>query len=147
MTRPARSFRALPLLAIGGALGFWVANFLISLTPIAAEYRAALSIAYLPMLVEAMFGGLVLGFGVGYLLLRFVDRLPSRSPILKSMVLSLAALLAVTVFIEVPAKFFPPMSDALRYFLIAGLFNVIRIAALGFVIGVLHPYLYRQDRD
>ncbi len=39
-------------LALAGGLGFWVANFAISLTPIAAEYRAALSIAYFPMLLE-----------------------------------------------------------------------------------------------
>ena len=47
-------------LTIAGGLGFWVANFAISLTPIAAEYRAALSIAYLPMLLEALVGGLVI---------------------------------------------------------------------------------------
>jgi len=45
------------VLAVGGALGFWLANFAISLTPLAADYRAALSIAYLPMLLEALAGG------------------------------------------------------------------------------------------
>ncbi|MBG6058217.1 NhaP-type Na+/H+ or K+/H+ antiporter [Cryobacterium sp. MP_M5] len=135
------------ILAIGGGLGFWVANFAISLTPIAAEYRAALSIAYGPMLLEALLGGLVLGFGVSYLLLRLFDRLPTESPVWKSLLLSLAALVAVTVFVEVPAKFLTPTDDAWRYFLIAALFNVVRIAALGVVIGLLYGRLHRRVED
>lgn len=140
--RPGTRWRRLPLLAVGGGLGFWVANFAISLSPIAAEYRAGVSIAYAPMLLEALIGGLVLGFVVGYFLLRFFDRLPTRSPVLKSLVLSLIALVAVTVIVEIPAKFLAPQPDAWRYFLIAGLFNVIRIPALGVVIGLLHGWLF-----
>ncbi len=42
-------------LTIGGGVAFWAANFAISRTPIAAEYRSAFSISYLPMaLVEAL---------------------------------------------------------------------------------------------
>jgi len=136
-----------PILAIGGGLGFWVANFAISLSPIAAEYRAALSIDYVPMLLEAVLGGLVLGFGVSYFLLRFFDRLPTQSPVLKSMLLSLIALVAVTALVEVPAKLLTPTHDAWQYFLIAALFNVIRIAALGVVIGLLYGRLYGRVRD
>lgn len=94
---------------------FWAANFAISLSHIAAEYRDALSIAYVPMLLEAMIGGLVLGVGVSYLLLRFHDRLPTQSPLLKSMLLSLGALIAVTALVEVPAKFLTPTQDDWRY--------------------------------
>lgn len=147
MPRTARTRRWVLILAIGGGLGFWVANFAISLTPIAAEYRAALSIAYGPMLLEALLGGLVLGFGVSYLLLRLFDRLPTESPVWKSLLLSLAALVAVTVFVEVPAKFLTPTDDAWRYFLIAALFNVVRIAALGVVIGLLYGRLHRRVED
>lgn len=147
MTRPVRTWTTVPILAIGGGLGFWVANFAISLSPIAAEYRAALSIAYVPMLLEAVLGGLVLGFGVSYFLLRFFDRLPTQSPVLKSMLLSLTALVAVTALVEVPAKFLTPTHDAWQYFLIAALFNVIRIAALGVVIGLLYGRLYGRVRD
>ena len=75
-------------LTVAGGLGFWMANFVISLTPIAAEYRAALSIAYYPMLLEALLGGLIVGFCVSYLLLRFLDRIPTRTPLLKSVLLS-----------------------------------------------------------
>lgn len=89
-----------------------------------------------------MLGGLVLGFGVSYFLLRFVDRLPTQSPVLKSMLLSLTALVSVTVLVEVPAKFLAPTHDAWRYFLTAAMFNVIRIPALGVVIGLLYGRLY-----
>jgi hypothetical protein len=147
MTRPARTWRRVLVLAIAGALGFWVANFAISLTPIAAEYRAALSIDYVPMLLEAMLGGLVLGFGVSYFLIRFYHRLPTKSPVLGSLLLSLTALVAVTALVEVAAKLLAPIHDAWRYFLIAALFNVIRISTLGVVIGLLYGRFYGRARD
>ena len=128
-------------MALEGGLGFWVANFAISLTPIAAEYRAALSISYLPMLLEALLGGLIIGFCVSYALLRFFDRIPTRNPILKSVLLSFIAFVIITVLIEVPAKSFTATSDALRYFLIGTTFNALRILALGVVIGYLYDRL------
>jgi len=57
MTQSKEIWRKALVLAIAGGLGFWVANFAISRTPIAAEYRAALSISYLPMLLESLLGG------------------------------------------------------------------------------------------
>ena len=48
------------ILTIAGGAAFWLSNFAISRTPIAAEYRAALSISYYPMLLEALIGGLVI---------------------------------------------------------------------------------------
>ena len=123
---------------MGGA-AFWATNFAISLTPIAAEYRAALSISYLPMIVESLIGGLIIGFFVSYFLLRFFDKIPTRNPILKSVILSFIALIVVTVLLEGPARFLTP-NDALRYFLIGALFNVLRILALGLAIG----YLYKR---
>jgi hypothetical protein len=130
-------------LAVPGGLGFWVTNFAISRTPIAAEYRAALSISYYPMLLEALIGGLMIGFCVSYFLLRFFDKLPTKDPILKSVILSFIVLLIITMLIEVPAKFFAPTSDALRLFLVGTMFNVIRIFALGIVIGYLYKRLYK----
>lgn len=146
MTQSEGTCRKTSVLAIGGGLGFWVANFAISLTPIAAEYRAALSISYLPMLLEALLGGLIIGFCVSYSLLRFFDRIPTRSPILKSVLLSLTALLIVTMLIEVPAKLLTTTSDALRYFLIGAVFNGLRILALGVVIGYLYNRLNGRVR-
>jgi len=143
MIQPKEIRRKMPLLAVAGGAAFWVANFGISLTPIAAEYRAALSISYLPMLVEALLGGLIIGFCVSYFLLRFFDKLPTQNPILKSVILSIIVLSLVTLLIEVPAKFLTPTSDALRYFLIGALFNALRLLALGIVIGYLYKRLFK----
>lgn len=131
-------YKKLVILTIAGGSGFWVVNFAISLTPIAAEYRAALSIPYLPMLLEALIGGLIVAFCVSYCLLRFCDRIPTMSPILKSIIVSFIVLISVTMLIEVPAKFLMTTSDALHYFLIGATFNVLRIFALGIVIGYLY---------
>jgi len=147
MTQPEGMWRKASTLAVGGALGFWVANFAISLTPIAAEYRAALSISYVPMLLEALFGGLIIGFCVSYSLLRFFDKLPTKSPILKSVMLSFIALIIVTMLVEVPAKSLTTTSDPFRYFLIAAMFNVLRILALGVVVGYLYDRLNGRVRS
>jgi hypothetical protein len=133
--------KEMTILAVAGGLGFWVANFAISLTPIAAEYRAALSISYFPMLLEALLGGLIIGFCVSFSLLRFFDKMPTKNPILKSVILSFIVLIILTMLIEVPSKFLAPTSDALHYFLIGTMFNVIRILALGIVIGYLYDKL------
>jgi NhaP-type Na+/H+ or K+/H+ antiporter len=125
-------------LAIAGGLAFWVANFAISRTAIAAEYRDALSISYLPMLVESLIGGLIIGFCVGFVLLRFFDKIPTRNPILKSAILSMVALVFFTVAFEAPGTFLVTMNDATRYFLIGTMFNFVRILALGLVIGYLY---------
>ncbi len=66
------------VLTLVGGLAFWLANFAISRTPIAAEYRAAMSISYYPMLLESLIGGLIIGLWVSYPLLRFFDRIPSK---------------------------------------------------------------------
>jgi hypothetical protein len=125
-------------LASAGGLAFWVVNFAISLTPIAAEYRSALSIDYVPMLLGALVGGMVIGLCVAYLLQRFFDKIPPTSPVLKALVLSGAALLAVTVVLEAPAKLIATSPPATRHFLIGLLFNGLRILALGLAIGTMY---------
>jgi hypothetical protein len=128
------------VLTIVGGLGFWAANFAISLTPIAAEYRAALSISYFPMLLESLLGGLMIGFSVSYFLLRFFDKIPTKNPILKSVILSFIVLIIVTILIGGPSSFLAT-GDVLRYFLIGTIFNVLRILALGIGIGYLYDTL------
>jgi NhaP-type Na+/H+ or K+/H+ antiporter len=145
ITRPEVNWRKVSMLAIAGGAAFWVANFAISRTTIAAEYRAALSISYLPMLLESLLGGLVIGLCVSYLLFRFFDKIPTRSPILKSLILSFIALIIATVLVEVPASFLTPTNDALRYFLIGAMFNLLRILALGIVVGYLYKRLYKRS--
>jgi hypothetical protein len=133
-------WRMVLVLAGVGGLAFWGVNFEISRTPIAAEYRAALSISYLPMLLESLLGGLMIGFCVSYFLLRFFDKLPTKNPILKSVILSFIVLIIVTILVEGPARFLTTTSDALHVFLIGTVINVLRILALGIGIG----YLYKR---
>jgi NhaP-type Na+/H+ or K+/H+ antiporter len=94
------------------------------------------------MIVESLIGGLIIGFFVSYFLLRFFDKIPTKNPILKSVILSFIVLIIVTILLGGPASFLTP-SDALRYFLIGALFNVLRILALGIVIGYLYKRLYK----
>jgi hypothetical protein len=125
------------VLTLVGGLAFWLANFAISRTPIAAEYRAAMSISYYPMLLESLIGGLIIGFLVGYPLLRFFDKIPAKDPILKSVILSSIVLVIVTILLGGPSSFLAT-GNVLRYFLIGTMFNVIRILALGIGIGYLY---------
>jgi hypothetical protein len=146
MTPLKEIWRKALVLAIGGGVAFWIANFAISRTSIAAEYRAALSISYLPMLLECWLGGLVIGLCISYFMLRFFDRIPTRNPILKSLILSFIVLIIVTILIEVPSSLLMPASDALRYFIIGATINVLRILALGIVIGYLYDKLQEGRR-
>src|SRR5512136_873438 len=130
-------------LTIGGGVAFWVANFAISRTPIAAEYRAALSISYFPMLLESLLGGLIIGFCVSYFLLRFFDKIPTKNPILKSVILSFIVLIIVTILIGGPSSFLAT-GNVLRYFLIGTIFNVIRILVLGIAIGYVCKRQYKR---
>ena len=95
------------------------------------------------MIVESLVGGLIIGLFVSYFLLRFSDNNPTKNPILKSVILSLIALMVATIVLEVPSHFLTPSTDPMRYFLIGTMFNVLRILALGIVIGYLYRSLYK----
>lgn len=122
------------VLTLVGGLAFWLANFAISRTTIAAEYRAAMLISYYPMLLESLIGSLAIGFGVSYALLCFFDRIPAKDPILKSVILSAAVLVIVTILLGGPSNFYAT-NNVSRYFIIGTVINVIRILALGIAIG------------
>ena len=130
------------LLTLVGGLAFWLSNFAISRTAIAAEYRAVMSISYYPMLLESLIGGLIIGLWVGYPLLRFFDRIPVKDPILKSVILSSIVLVIITILIGGPSSFYAT-NNVLRYFIIGTIFNGIRIFALGIAIGYVCKRQYR----
>lgn len=134
MIRNERIWLGTLVLAAAGGLAFWLANFAISRTPIAAEYRTALSISYNPMLFAALVGGLIIGLLVSYCLLRFYDRVPGKDPMLKAVILSMMAMVIVTILIGGPSSF-QETNDVWRYFTIGTIFNFIRILALGIAIG------------
>jgi len=133
-------YKKLFTLAAAGGVAFWVVDFAISLSPISAEYMAAFSISYLPLaLVEALVGGLIIACFVSYFLLRFFDKVPTKNPIVKSVILSFVAL----VIIEVLSTFGNP-SNAYVYLLVDTVMNIPRILALGLVVGYLYKKLYGQ---
>jgi hypothetical protein len=137
-------YKNLYKLTIGGGVAFWAANFVTSLTPIAAEYRAGLSISYVPMLVQSLLGGLVIGCCVAYSLLRFFDKVPTRNPILKAGILSFVALVLATTMTGGTGSLLG-LSDALHYFIIGAMVNVPRFLILGITIGYLYKRLYGSD--
>lgn len=129
------------VLTLVGGLAFWLTNFAISRTAIAADYRSAMSISYYPMLLESLVGGLIVGLWVSFLLLRFYKRIPTKDPVLKSVLLSSLVLVFVTIVLGGPSSFFAT-SNVLRYFIIGTVINVIRITALGLAIG----YMCKRQR-
>ncbi len=130
------------MLTLVGGLAFWLANFAISRTAIAADYRSAMSISYYPMLLESLVGGLIIGLWVSFLLLRFYKRIPTKDPVLKSILLSSLVLVFVTIVLGCPSSFFAT-SNVVRYFIIGTVINLIRITALGLAIG----YMCKRQRE
>lgn len=134
------------VLTLVGGLAFWLANFAISRTAIAADYRAAMSISYYPMLLESLIGGFIIGLWVSFPLLRFYNKIPGKNPIIKSVLLSSLVLVIVTIVLGGPSRFFAT-SNVLRYFIIGTVFNVIRITALGIAIGYVCKRQHREVKS
>jgi hypothetical protein len=142
-----RVYHHLPQLTLAGGLAFWAVNFATSLLPIAAEYRAALSIAYVPMvLVESLVGGLIVGLLVSFFLLRLSEALPTESPILKAELLSAVALVAFTL-VTWSAGSLAEAANGARYFLIGIVLNVPRFVALGLAVGYLYERLDQRPLE
>ena len=131
-------YKKLYKLTIAGGVAFWATTIAFSLLPIAAEFRAAFSISYIPMvLVESLLAGLIIGCFVSYSLLRYFDKIPTKHPILKSLILSIVALTIAIVLVQGASSLLGP-SDALLYFLIGAMLNVPRFLSLGVIIGYLY---------
>jgi hypothetical protein len=144
LKRDSTFFTMLFKLTIGGGVVFWASTFVTSLLPIAADYRAAFSNWSIQTVwVASLFVGLIIGGCVSYFLLRFMDKNPTRNPILKSMQLGSVALIIAIILIDVPQSFLW-QSNVLYYFLIGVLFNVVRFLLLGLAIGYLFKRLYRS---
>ncbi|MHC1781901.1 MAG: hypothetical protein AB9891_03875 [Anaerolineaceae bacterium] len=122
--------KLLVLVAAGGA-AFWITDFVMAVSPIAAAYKAAFSFSSLPVaLVEALAGGLVIAFCVSFVLLRFFDRIPGKNSIHKALILSFSAM----AIIEVLSALANPAHASIYLLLDTGM-NVPRFLALGLVIG------------
>jgi hypothetical protein len=137
-------YKHLPSLALAGGAAFWAANFATSLLPIAAEYRAALSISYLPMiLVESLVAGLLVGLFVSFLLLRFSETLSTQTPMLTAEILSVVVLVGLTIVTSGAGSLADP-SDSSRYLLIGTVLNLPRFLALGIAVGYVYKRLYQR---
>jgi hypothetical protein len=124
--------KLLMLVAAGGA-AFWITDFVISVSPIAAEYKAAFSISSLPVaLADALVGGLVIALCVSFFLLRFLDRIPGKKPIFKALILSFFIMVIIEVF---SALGNPALASV--YLLLGTGMNAPRFLALGLVTGYL----------
>lgn len=135
------------VLTLSGTAAFWLTNLAISMTPIAADYRSALSLPYVPMLLEAAVGGLVVAAAVALLLTRFPDRVPGLGPLLKAILLAVGALVLLTAIVEVPAKLGSDLAEPGYWLLVAMVFNTIRFLALGVTIGLIaRGQATRRDR-
>ncbi len=146
MTARAIAWRPLVSLTLVGAAGFWIANLLISLTPMAARYRTTTHIAYVPMLFEALIGGLVLAAIVSGALVWLQRRGKGSAPLPVSMLLAALAFVAVTALIELPAKLTASFDHPWRVIAVATAINAVRITALGVAIGYAAEAARRDPR-
>jgi hypothetical protein len=116
------------------------------LTPIAAAYRSALSIPYVPMLVESAVGGLLVSGVLTFVLLRYPQRVPGTGPVRKALVLGLGALVVLTLLVELPSTLRSDVADPAHWLLVFAVFNAIRILALSVTVGLVVRAEDRQDR-
>ena len=125
-------------LAIAGGLVFWAITIVISFLPIASAYRgaSASSFSHSDVLIGALPGGLVIGFCISYALIRLYDKIPTQTPVPKSVILSIIALVIGSAISFVT-------SDSLHYFLVGVVLDVPRFLLLGIVVGYLYNRLDR----
>lgn len=143
LNRSNGNWKKIAFMTIAGGMAFWLANFVISRTSLAANYRAALSISYIPMLIEALVGGLVIGFCFSVCLTRFNNIIPAKDPIVKSLVIGFLFIAVVTVTVGNPTNFIQS-GNIPRYFTISTLINLIRISSLGLTIGIIAKKTNKQ---
>jgi hypothetical protein len=133
-------WRKIVVLAVVGGLVFWAISIATSLLPFAADYRVARWSAE-TVWVGSLPAGLVIGFFVCFFLVRFFGKIPTKNPFLKSVILSVIALVIGSILLEAPASL--GTSDALYYFLFGTILNVPRFLFVGIVIGYLYKRLYK----
>ena len=140
MAKSKDIWRKIVVLAVAGGLAFWAISIATSLVPITADYRVARWSAE-TVWVGSLPAGLVIGFFVSFFLVRFFEKIPTKNSFLKSVILSLIALVIGTILLEAPASF--RTNDALYYFLFGTILNVPRFLFVGVVIGYLYQRLYK----
>lgn len=127
-------------LTIAGATVFWVTSIVTSLLPIAARYRAANSNWSIQTVwFGSLLAGIIIGSCVSYFLLHYFQKIPTKSPIFKSLLLSSIALVIAIILIDVP-MISQGKNDSFYFFFIGVMFNAARFLFLGISIG----YFYKR---
>jgi hypothetical protein len=117
--------------AVAGGAAFWITDFIMAVSPIAAAYKTAFSFTSLPVaLVEALAGGLVIAFVISYFLLHFLNKMPGKNLIQKALILSFSAM----GIIEILSAIGNP-AHAFVYLVLDTGMNIPRFLALGWTIG------------
>jgi hypothetical protein len=127
-------------LAIGGGLVFWVVTLASSLLPVAGQFRTALSIPHILVLVASLPAGLFIGLGVSYCLVHYYGKVPTKGPIKKSVILSILALVIIEAGITLTR-----LSDTMYYIAVGAALDVVRFLLLGVSIGYLYRRLYPSN--
>jgi NhaP-type Na+/H+ and K+/H+ antiporter len=132
---------AVAKLTIGGGMVFWAVTLASSLLPVAGQFRTALSIPHILVLVASLPAGLFIGLGVSYCLVHYYHKIPTNTPILKSVTLSLVALVIVEAAITSTR-----LSDTLYYIAVGAALDVVRFLLLGMSVGYLYKRLYGPEK-
>lgn len=119
---------------------FWLVTLASSLLPVAGQFRTALSIPHILVLVASLPAGLFIGLAVSYCLVRYYDKVPTKSPILKSIILGLVALVIAEAGITLTR-----LSDTLYYIAVGAALDVVRFLLLGVSIGYLYKRFYESQ--
>ena len=127
-------------LTIGGGMVFWAVTLASSLLPVAGQFRTALSIPHILVLVASLPAGLFIALGVSYCLVLYYDKVLTKSPVLKSVILSLVALVVVEAAITLTR-----LNDTLYYIAVGAALDVVRFLLLGVSIGYLYKRLYGSE--
>jgi len=97
--------------------------------------------------VASLFMGMLIGLCVSYALLRSLRKTPATDPFLRSMQLSLIALLIATILIDAPQSWLLlGPGEALHYFLIGMALNAPRFLLLGLAVGYVYQRQYGSSR-
>jgi hypothetical protein len=131
---------AIAKLTVGGGMAFWAVTLASSLLPVAGQFRTALSIPHILVLVGSLPAGLLIGLGVSYCMVHYYDKVPTEDPVLKSVILGLVALVIVEAGITLTR-----LSDALYYIAVGAALDVVRFLLLGASIGYLYKRLYGSE--
>jgi hypothetical protein len=126
---------------LGVSVEFWAITIAFSLRPIAAEFRATLSISYVQgVIYDTLLACIIISGYVSYFLLRFFDKIPTKNPIVKAVILSLVPYVIVLILLGAATSLLE--GNGLYIFLIGVTVNLPRFLFLGIVIG----YLYKTVR-